>query len=97
MSVGCYDVKTKMWEVGPDIKDTFFDPYSEFYEDDMKYMNGIVDDIRQAILKSYEKAVVLSKSREEAFKKKIGGQLLSEIQKTSRLFKKIKGMRKAVS
>ena len=97
MSVGCYDVKTKTWEVGPDVKDTAFDPYSEFYEDDMKYMDGIVDDVRQAILKSYEKAVVLSKSQEDAFKKKIGEQLLAEVRKTSRLFKKIRGMRKAVS
>ena len=97
MSVGCYDVKTKTWEAGPDVKDTSFDPYSEFYEDDMKYMDGIVDDVRQAILKSYEKAVVLNKSQEDSFKKKIGEQLLAEVRKTSRLFKKIRGMRKAVS
>ena len=40
---------------------------------------------------------MLSKSQDEAFRKKIGGQLLAEVRKTSRLFKKIKGMRKAVS
>ena len=33
MSVGCYDVKTKEWEVGPDIKPLDFDPYSEYYKD----------------------------------------------------------------
>ena len=33
MSVGCYDVLTKRWIVGPDFTDQEFNPYSEYYKD----------------------------------------------------------------
>ena len=50
MSVGCYDVVNKTWVVGPEFKKQDFDPYSEYYEDDQKYIARFVEDIRNIIL-----------------------------------------------
>ena len=97
MSVGCYDVGSKEWKAGPDVKDTSFDPYSEYYEDDMEYAGDLVEDIRTAVMGVYEKAVVMRKSTDPAFKERIGSELLADAKKLARLFEKIKGMRKAVS
>lgn len=33
MSVGCYDVIKQRWEVGPEMTDPSFDPYSDYYKD----------------------------------------------------------------
>ena len=54
MSVGCYDYFARKWESGPDIKDTVFDPYSEYYEKDMKYVDHLISDIRNQMLETYE-------------------------------------------
>lgn len=32
MSVGCYDLKTDTWIVGPELKDLSYNPYSELYQ-----------------------------------------------------------------
>jgi len=97
MSVGCYDVDSGEWLSGPGAEDTAFDPYSEYYEDDMEYAGGLVDDIRSAALAAYEKAVVYRKSTDETFREKIGEGLLADAARAARLFDRIRGMRKAVS
>ena len=33
MSVGCYDIVKQEWEVGPELKDSLFNPYSEYYKE----------------------------------------------------------------
>jgi len=96
-SVGCYDVKSQTWEAGPDVKDTAYDPYSDYYKADMEYAGSLVDDIRQAIMSVYEKASVFEKSSDPEFRKKIGGELMAAAKDAGALFKKIKGMRTAVS
>lgn len=96
MSIGCYDVKTRKWLSGPEIKDTAFDPYSEYYKDDMKYVDDIINDIRLAIMETYEKCIVFSKSSDPDFKKQIETDLFKSINNADKMFKKIKGMRKVL-
>jgi predicted nucleotidyltransferase len=69
MSVGCYDFVQGMWLVGPDLKPLDFDPYSEFYSDDMKYVEGVLTDIRSVILECYETATVIQNSNGGEFKR----------------------------
>jgi hypothetical protein len=97
MSAGCYDVKTKTWVVGPEIKDTIFDPYSEYYNDATEYIGNIINEIRQSILSVYEKSIVFINSKNLEFKNEISKKLLIDIKNTANLFKKIKGMRKVIS
>ena len=54
MSVGCYDFLNRKWIVGPDFENIQFDPYSEYYEKDMKYVDHLISDIRNQILETYE-------------------------------------------
>ena len=97
MSVGCYDVDSGEWLSGPGVQDTAFDPYSEYYDDDMEYAGGLVDEVRRAVFSTYEKAVVYRKTTDEAFKEKIGRELLADAARAARLFERIRGMRNAVS
>ena len=39
MSVGCYDFLNKKWIVGPDFENIQFDTYSEYFDDDMAYVD----------------------------------------------------------
>ena len=68
MSVGCYDFIQNMWLVGPSFKPLDFDPYSEFYSEDMKYVKDIIEDIRNTILQCYEIATVIKGSSDGKFK-----------------------------
>lgn len=68
MSVGCYDFVQKMWLVGPDLKPIDFDPYSEFYSEDMEYVKDVIIDIRNIILKCYETAMVIKNSSDGEFR-----------------------------
>ena len=94
-SAGCYDVKTGKWEVGPDVKGTAYDPYAEFYDDDMEFAGELVDDIRKAVILAYEKAIVLRAASDKDFKRKAGDDFISAAKFASKLFDKIKGMRRA--
>ena len=58
MSVGCFDIKTGEWLVGPELKDSSYDPYSELYQDIKKKSERLIDGIRTAVMKAYECAVV---------------------------------------
>jgi Nucleotidyltransferase domain. len=62
MSVGCYDFVGNRWVVGPELKDAGFDPYSEFYDEDMEYVRDIISDIRSIVLESYEMSMVIEGS-----------------------------------
>lgn len=64
MSVGCYNVLEKKWEVGPGIKGQDFDPVSEYYADAMKQVDRILKDIRSIIFEMYEAAFVCKKSND---------------------------------
>ena len=97
MSVGCYDFTNRKWESGPDVKDTAFDPYSEYFEQDMKYVDKIISDVRNSILGVYERALVIRKSTDEGFKAKQQNKLSSDLSSAKKLFDSIRKSRKVMS
>lgn len=60
MSVGCYDVLNKKWEVKPSLMPLKFDPYSEYYLDVQKRINLFSTELRNIILSIYEKSIDVS-------------------------------------
>lgn len=61
VSVGCYELLTRKWIVGPEFKDQSYNPYSELYKDIQAKASTVLKKIRNKVLDVYEKAVVLSK------------------------------------
>lgn len=102
MSVGCYDVIKQRWEVGPEMTDPSFDPYSDYYKDIQNHAASLLKDIRDSILSIYEQAVALKKMQD-------GGKtetstysstmmlLLKAIDSGTKLFDKIRQSRKVYS
>ena len=97
MSVGCYDVVNKTWVVGPEFKKQDFDPYSEYYEDDQKYIARFVEDIRNIILECYEISLVLSKSSDDNFKDEQKKILIDKLHKAKEIFDTVRESRKLLS
>ena len=97
MSVGCYDVVNKTWVVGPEFKKQDFDPYSEYYEDDQKYIARFVEDIRNIILECYEISLVLSKSSDDNFKDEQKKILIDKLHKAKEIFDTARESRKLLS
>lgn len=90
MSVGCYDIINEEWLVGPEMHSTKFDPYSEYYSDDMRHVDDIIDSIRSVIMESYEKSLVLLKSKDAKFRHTIEKQFLKSVAKGAKLFTKLR-------
>ena len=61
MSVGCYELLTRKWLVGPEFKDQSYNPYSELYKDIQSKASSMIKKVRSKVLDVYEKAVVLTK------------------------------------
>lgn len=97
MSVGCYSVTKREWLVGPDVKDTAFDPMSEYYAVDMKHIDSIISDIRNVILECYEMALVIKRSTDADFKQKISGKLDKPLAKAKKLFNGVREKRRVMS
>lgn len=97
MSIGCYDFINKEWIVGPEFLSTNFDPYSEYYNDDMKYINSIIDDIRNVILEVYELLIVINNSNDEEFKSYEFNQLIDKLAKAANIFTSAREFRKVYS
>lgn len=97
MSVGCYDYLNRKWEAGPEIKDTAFDPYSEYYEKDMKYVGKLANDVRNQILDVYEKALVIRKSTDPRFKDALFRKMLKSLKEAAKLFTSMRNKRKVMS
>ena len=93
MSVGCYNVLEKKWEVGPEMKNEGFDPISEYYDDAMKQVDKILKDIRTKIFELYELAFVSEKSTDESFKNETFGKIFEKLGDISVLFKTMKRVR----
>jgi len=92
-SVGCYDFLRDSWEVGPEIFDLDEDPVSELYDKSRKRTDGIIDDVRNIILKAYELAIVIKKSNSPEFKKAKFDELKNVFKESSGVYKKIKKAR----
>lgn len=93
MSVGCYNLLEKKWEVGPEVKSEEFDPVSEYYKDAMKQVDKILKDVREKIFELYELAFVTKKSSDEAFKKERIIEICKKLDDVSKLFKTMKRVR----
>jgi hypothetical protein len=93
MSVGCYNVLEKKWEVGPELKREGFDPISEYYNDAMKQVDQILKDIRTKIFELYELAFVSNKSDDTSFKDEIFSKIFKKLEDISELFKTMKKVR----
>lgn len=93
MSVGCYNVLEKKWEVGPEVKNEGFDPISEYYDAAMKQVDRILKDIRTKIFELYELAFVSKKSTDESFKNETFGKIFEKLEDISGLFKTMKRVR----
>ena len=97
MSVGCFDFNAKIWLVGPELKPLDYDPYAEFYSDDMNYLKDIIGDIRNNILDCYETAMVIQGTKNEEFKNSAFTDLKQKIKKGVDIFKAAKQCRKVFS
>ena len=97
MSVGCYDVLKGEWLVGPDMKPLDFDPYSEFYSEDMEYVKSVVKDIRNIILECYETALVIQNSKDGAFRDGQWQELEGKLERAVAIFDSAKQCRKVYS
>lgn len=93
MSVGCYNVLEKKWEVGPELKGQSFDPVSEYYDDAMKQVDKILKDIRDTIFGLYEKAFVAKKSNDQKFKDEQQKEMMKLLEDASDLFHLMKKVR----
>ena len=93
MSVGCYDFLNNKWLVGPDLLDTDFDPYAEYFMKDLKSVDDIIDGIRSIILQMYELSVGLLKSNDDKFKEQVGKKLHAAMSKASKTFSAIRARR----
>lgn len=97
MSVGCYDVVNKIWIVGPELKKQDFDPYSEYYEDDQRYIAKFIEDIRNIILECYELSLVIMKSSDDNFKNEQKKTLIDKLHSAKELFDAVRESRKIMS
>lgn len=93
MSIGCYNVLERKWEVGPDLKDISFDPVSKYYAKAMKQVDKILKDIRNIIFELYENAFVCKKSNDAKFKATQVKNIISKIDNASDLFDKMRNVR----
>ena len=97
MSVGCYDFLNKKWIVGPDFENIQFDPYSEYFDDDMAYVDGILTDMRNTIFEIYELCIVYKNSKDIAFKGEVASKILMKMKEAADLFDNMRKMRTAYS
>jgi len=97
MSVGCYDVINDRWLVGPDLKNKDFDPYSEYYGDDMEYVKDVIGDIRNIILECYESAIAIQNARKQEFKDFEMQHLRNGIERAAAIFTNARQFRKVSS
>ena len=100
MSVGCYNLIEDKWEVGPELENEEFNPYSAYYKEVQKMSGKILEEIRDTLLRAYEKAVVCKKLNDG---KKLdmldseANELKRILGEASSLFADIRKMRKVYS
>ena len=97
MSVGCYDVANDIWEVGPEIADSSFNPYAEYYDEAKKQSEAIASQIRNKILSIYETAIALKKNLGTEFGQNLRGVLLEQLASVQALYDSIRKTRKVYS
>jgi len=93
MSVGCYDVINRVWLVGPEMKDSDFDPYAEYFTTDMKLMDDVIADVRSIVLQMYELSIAVLKTRDEEFKQKVCKKLQDAMKRAAAMLEVLKSRR----
>lgn len=93
MSVGCYNILEKKWEVGPEMKDSGFDPVSKYYSSAMKQADKVIEDIRDIIFGLYESAFACAKSSSQSFKSKMRKDIAKKLDDAAKLYEQMKAMR----
>ena len=97
MSVGCYDVMNDVWEVGPEIADSNFNPYAEYYDEAKKQSEAMASQIRNKILSVYETAIALKKNLGTEFGQNLREVLLEQLASVQALYDSIRKTRKVYS
>ena len=100
MSVGCYELLTRKWLVGPEFKDQSYNPYSELYKDIQSKASTIIKKIRSKVLDVYEKAVVLTKVWNEndvQIAQQSKNDMIKSLNSAVQLFESAREMRKVYS
>ena len=97
MSVGCYDVTNDIWEVGPEIADSSFNPYAEYYDEAKRQSEAMASQIRNKILSVYETAIALKKNLGTEFGQNLRGVLLEQLASVQALYDSIRKTRKVYS
>ena len=97
MSVGCYDVKSNIWEVEPTILPLSYDPYDKYYNKSQDHIKTIITDIRQKIFKCYELASILRDTTSYKFEQELTNRLIKNFKYLEILFKNIKTTRSSLS
>lgn len=102
MSIGCYDFTNKKWIVGPEFENDKYNPYSEYYRDIEHRVSKIITSIRDIILQTYEKAVVLNelisnKSNDSDLYNSVNSEFNSLLVKSGKLFEVLRKSRKISS
>lgn len=97
MSVGCYDVINDIWEVGPELADSRFNPYAEYYDEAKKQSEAMASQIRNKILSIYETAIALKKNFGTEFGQNLRGVLLEQLASVQALYDSIRKTRKVYS
>lgn len=97
MSIGCYDVLNGKWLVGPEFNPMEFDPYNEYYAEDMKNVSSVIDDIRNVILECFETAIVIRNSKDQDFQRVERKQLRDKLSRAANIFTQARNFRKVFS
>ena len=100
MSVGCYDFTSREWLVGPELKDSSFSPWSEYYREVQEKSESVLQQVRGVVMRAYEKAVVCIKALkgpDKSFWEEQSREMERLLEKGSELLGRIRSMRKAYS
>ena len=98
MSVGCYDVLEKRWEVGPELAPLDYNPIASWWDIDMKAVEDLVAQMRDVIFKCYEsaKALLQINVADQSFDT-VAQTLFKNVQIAAQLLKDAKEARKIAS
>lgn len=97
MSVGCYDVFTGKWLVGPELTSKDFNPYKEYYTEVQAKSEDLAQQIRNMVFSIYEIAVVYKKNVGTDFAQSVRPILVGKLAEVQKLYDSIRAMRKVYS
>ena len=97
MSVGCYNLTKMKWEVGPEMTDQTYNPYSDLYKEIWSKSEKYAQKIRNMIFSIYEIAIVYKKNLGTEYASSIRPILLDRLENIQELYDSVREMRKSYS